>query len=453
MLLCFTSIFATISCESYLAIDPPNDRLETGSVFSDSTSASLAIIGIYSDMMYSNLGFVASQGRLTGLCADELDYSGSSDPIIQFRDNNIQVDNSELNSLWGNLYKHIYQSNSAIEGIAASSGISVSAKETLTGEAKFIRAFLLFHAVNYWGDIPLTINTDYRVNESMPRTETSQVYALIVSDLEFAMGALKADDHAGARTRPHKWTAASLLARVYLYQQQWEKAAELATEIIESGKFLPLPTLDEVFKKESRETIWQLFPATSLTANTPGYYYIPSSLTNATIPTYPLPQNLYGSFGSTDERKNRWIGVKDAGPYLFSHKYKERSAPVAERTEYTVIFRVSEQFLIRAEARLHLSDLLGAVSDLNTIRARATANPLSSNLSYEEVFLAIENERRLELFNDWGGHRWFDLKRTGRADSILGPLKGNSWQSTDKFWPIPLNQLLTNQNLTQNPGY
>jgi len=64
----------------------------------------------------------------------------------------------------------------------------------------------------------------------------------------------------------------------------------------------------------------------------------------------------------------------------------------------------------------------------------------------------IEQERRIELLGEWG-HRWFDLKRTGRADVVLSGLKPN-WNSEDVLLPIPESEILSNANLLpQNPGY
>ena len=74
------------------------------------------------------------------------------------------------------------------------------------------------------------------------------------------------------------------------------------------------------------------------------------------------------------------------------------------------------------------------------------------NIGQQNLLLAIELERRLELFTEWG-HRWFDLKRTGRAGTVLSVIK-EDWESTDLLLPIPQNEMELNQNLVpQNPGY
>jgi hypothetical protein len=163
---------------------------------------------------------------------------------------------------------------------------------------------------------------------------------------------------------------------------------------------------------------------------------------------------LLNGFESGDERKNAWIKSTTINgiTYNFPYKYKVRTtAAGAPKAEYNMVLRLGEQYLIRAEARARQGNIPGAQSDLNAIRARAGLlnTPAGDKAS---LLLAIENERRVELFSEWG-HRWFDLKRTGRANSILVVEKSPNWQSTDALYPIPQNEIATNPLLTQNAGY
>jgi hypothetical protein len=116
-----------------------------------------------------------------------------------------------------------------------------------------------------------------------------------------------------------------------------------------------------------------------------------------------------------------------------------------------MVLRLAEQYLIRAEARAQQNNLAGAKDDVDAVRLRAGLPVLPDNLNRDEMLLAIEQERRIELFSEWG-HRWFDLKRTGRALAVLSPLKAGI-TATDLLYPIPLDALKTNPNLVQNPGY
>jgi hypothetical protein len=68
------------------------------------------------------------------------------------------------------------------------------------------------------------------------------------------------------------------------------------------------------------------------------------------------------------------------------------------------------------------------------------------------MLLAIEQERKVELFGEWG-HRWFDLKRTNRAATVIGGQKPATWKNTAVLYPIPDAQRLINTSLTQNDGY
>src|SRR5207245_162544 len=102
------------------------------------------------------------------------------------------------------------------------------------------------------------------------------------------------------------------------------------------------------------------------------------------------------------------------------------------RTEYYMMLRLAEQYLIRAEARAQQNNLAGSILDLNVIRTRAGLQNLSASLTQAQVLRAVEQERRIELFAELG-HRWLDLKRTGQATAILAPIKPN-WNSNAQLY-------------------
>jgi hypothetical protein len=139
--------------------------------------------------------------------------------------------------------------------------------------------------------------------------------------------------------------------------------------------------------------------------------------------------------------------------YFFPYKY--RSATLnSQVTEYFMVLRLAEQYLIRAEARAQLNDIGGAQTDLNTIRTRAGL-PGTNATNIASLLAAIMQERRIELFSELG-HRWYDLKRTNSLNSVMAiatPLKGGTWEITDELYPLPLLEIERNINLTQNFGY
>lgn len=180
----------------------------------------------------------------------------------------------------------------------------------------------------------------------------------------------------------------------------------------------------------------------------PGGYY-------STYGAYALKEGLKNAFEPNDARYINWVGVKtiNSDVWYYSHKYKKSGFNASSSSlpnEDFVLLRLAEQYLIRAEARAQQDNISGAQEDVNVIRTRAgLANTTAT--AKEALLEAVAQERRIELMVE-GGHRWYDLKRTGKIDQVLSPLKAD-WQSTDALFPIPLQEILNNDNLTQNPGY
>ncbi|UII24721.1 RagB/SusD family nutrient uptake outer membrane protein [Fulvivirga maritima] len=106
---------------------------------------------------------------------------------------------------------------------------------------------------------------------------------------------------------------------------------------------------------------------------------------------------------------------------------------------------MAEVYLIRAEARAQQSKIDLARDDVNAIRSRANvADVTTENVEELLVFIALERER--ELFAEFG-HRWFDLKRRGEADAVLGALEDKEWTTSDQWFPIPQSAVKSNPNL------
>ena len=165
-----------------------------------------------------------------------------------------------------------------------------------------------------------------------------------------------------------------------------------------------------------------------------------------------------GVFEMGDLRKTDWIRTNRKN-FLMSYKYRSYSStattnPDDSRKENSTVFRLAEQFLIRAEARAQQDKLDLAISDVDAIRERAGL-PLIANtnpsIGKADLLDAIMHERRVELFTEWG-HRWFDLKRTGLALTVLSPIKSGLTQN-DLLYPIPQSELIKNPFLEQNLGY
>lgn len=465
ILLC--SIIILGSCKKIIRIDPPSNSITTSQVFTSEMQARAAAAAIYSDMVnYSGFGY--SNGGMTlfaGMSADELTpfYVNPEDEYGQFYTNSVSPDNGQLYmNFWSKIYATIYKANAIIEGLNSYAGIRDSVKNELTGEAKFIRGFCYFYLLNLFGNIPLVLTTNYTETSYLQQSSSANVFEQIVEDLNDAKARLPDDftEGKGERIIPNRGAATALLARVYLYKEDFINAIEQSSELIDQPDIYTLVNVNEVFLKNNAEAIWQL--QQDNTALNPGFNstyegfrFIPFSMSDN--PLAIIPESIVQTFTVTDNRLH-WIdsGMYNGVKYYFPYKYKSgpaQSAPYEYITEYYMVLRLAEQYLIRAEARAQLNNLPEAISDLNIIRHRAGLSEYSGpNDNKDSVMAAIMHERQIEFFAEWG-HRWLDLKRWGKADLILAPIKGTNWQTTDQLYPIPRLELQTDPNLIQNNGY
>jgi len=445
------TLFIHCSCKKFLDIDAPKNSATSSQVFDNDETATSAIIGIYTRMS----GFGAFSGNqnslsvLNGLSSDELiSYSPSLDVFYK---NDIPTNQFAIDFyLWSQAYAFIYTSNSIIEGLEKSTNISMNVRSQLKGEAKFVRAFCYFYLVNIFGDVPLNLSTDYTINEKTGRTPLKVVYEQIVRDLVDSENLLS-DSFVGAeRIRPSKWAAKALLSRVYLYSKNWQLAIEKASDVIgKSELFELLENLDQVFLKNSKEAIWQLMPAVGNNTQEGSLFILNN------VPTrVSLSPDLASALSAADKRKINWIGeyTFNNNKYYYPYKYKIRQTTNGVVNEYSMVLRLAELFLIRAECNAKLSKPIESLRDINIIRKRAGFNVPLTNLNSEECLKEVSNQRRFELFTEWG-HRWLDLKRTDMATFVLAPLKPTTWVNTDTLYPIPDSEVNRNRNVTQNLGY
>lgn len=433
-----------------IEVDAPKNQLVTTTVFRDSADATAAVVGMYTSIMQFSTTINFASGAITiysGLASDELQTTSTNTAILNFYTNTISPENSLNNELWRYAYEIIYQANACVEGLSASENLKSSVKKQLLGEAKFIRAFFFFNLVNLYGDIPLTTTIDYKINAMMPRSNLNEVYQQIINDLKDAEANLSAGYVTAGKNRPNKFTANALLARVYLYRKQWSEAETEATKIINAGSYALETDLNNVFVKSSRESIWQMPPLQAPLGLAECRQFIP--LGSAT-PVYPITESLWNAFANNDLRKQQWLSLRVVNGinYHVPFKYKLRTSATAD--EHYVIFRLAEQYLIRAEAKAQQNDLTAALNDLNAVKARSGLTN-ASTISKDALLALIASERQLELFCEWG-HRWYDLKRTGAVSSVLSVVKP-SWQDSDALFPVPFNETQLNPFLTQNPGY
>ncbi len=441
------------SCKKLITIpsNPPSSVTQQQQ-FADSATAITAVAGVYAYNIGN--GFAYTSGQLTtacGLSADELSYTYTDD-VLQFYSYNLTPLNNGIIGLWGYPYQGIYQVNSVLDGITGNANLSAAFQQQITGEMKVVRALYYFNMVNLFGGVPLVTSISYKETQRIPRSSAADIYNQVITDLTDARGKLTASYPSAGRARPNLYTAIALLAKVNLYQNKWQNAYNEADSVIKSGLYdLANTPLAGVFLNGSQEAIWQIPGNQGYIGVSDAQHFIPNS--PSTIPNYILTNPLLTAFEAGDKRLQNWVGTTTVNgiTMYYPYKYKNVSA-TSTPTEDQMILRLAEMYLIRAEAAAHLNHLTEALADVNIIRARAgltasTADPASQTA----VLNAVMHERQVEFFCEWA-NRWYDLKRTGTAQAVLGAVK-TGFSANAALYPIPQAQIQLDNLLIQNPGY
>ena len=439
------------ACKKLIEIpgNPPTE-ISGKQQFADSATVMTAMAGVYS-YTSSGVGFTYNDAYLTlatGLSSDELSSTNVSDAAFQeFYGYGLTANNTNVATLWSAPYTGVYPVNAILEGIAGNPAISETLRTELTGELKVVRALYYFNLVNLFNAVPLVTSSDYAANTRIPRTSADSIYAQVLKDLTEAEQALTADYPSPGRARPNLYAAKFLEAKMHLYRQEWQAAYDAAGVVIGSGVYSLETDLNNVFLDGSNEAVWQL-PATGLYGSvSEAIRFVPYS---GSVPTYLVTPSLLGAFETGDQRLQNWIGTSVSGgqTYYFPYKYKHPS-PDGNNEDY-MVFRLGELYLIRAEAAAQLGNTAGALSDLDQVRNRAGLSG-STAAAQGDILAAIRHERQVELFTEWG-NRWYDLKRTATAGTVLKAEK-MGWKDTDTLYPVPNSQRQLDNLLTQNPGY
>jgi hypothetical protein len=461
-------LFATIAlsqlltgCEKYL----DNTALPAGTIagkdaYVSDNSVSAIVTG---SMMSLNNNGPAGFSEFTSIYGDELRTVPGvvNNGLLMAEANNL--DPSTVN-YWTPTYNKIYALNLAIENIKATPAKLYFFNQWM-GECYFLRAFDYYFLSALYGDVALALTSDYKTNSLLARAPQSEVNKQIITDLLTAKDMLSADYKSGYgtttqdRARPNRGAAEALLAKIYLANNEWSNAGAMADSVINDNTHYKLVAPAGVFLTNSQETIWSLATNNDVATSEFAIYNnsMPALVTVDPYKTYNLQvqmtDTLLHSFEPNDARYTNWVrsttytGTTPAQTFYYPNKYK--SALSGERS---MIMRLADILLVRAEARAHLNNITGAQADINAIRTRAGLPNTTAN-NTTDLLAAIVQERKVELFTEMG-NRFFDLRRWGQLDAVMLAQKGSSvWSGYKQFWPIPLTELTYDTNLKQTSGY
>jgi len=440
------------SCESFTEVEVPQSQLTGPAVFQDENTATAALVNIYARIREEGMitGTAFGLSHLMGNYSDELTFYGSNALFQSFNDHTVVPSNSFVAALWNASYGQLYDCNAIIEGLQNTNAIPEENRNKLIGEALFLRAYIHFYLTQCFGEIPYITTTNYLQNATVTKNNLTTINENLIDDLENAELLLPANYPTNERVRVNKSVAKAMLARLHLYLGNWQQAETYASEVINNGIYSWETNIANVFLRENPGIIWALHPGIAGLNTRDARTFVFS----AGPPIKPaLSENIMNAFEPNDTRRTNWTRtITNASGQSWFHAFKyKRTLNTGTSQEYTILFRLAEMHLIRAEARAEQLNTIEALVDLNKVRNRAgLAN--STATTKQEILNAIIQERKVELFTEQG-HRWFDLKRTGNAQNVLSPIKPN-WQNTHLVLPLPEAELILNPNLLpQNAGY
>ena len=410
----------------------PETQLDEAIVFDDVSGAEAAINGAYNRTQGPMDDFVV----FSSLAADFSQHTGSFPSWTEIDTHNIPTNNVEASQQYIGWYALVDQANILIESVQGTPGLDDTRANAIQGEAYALRAFAYHNLVRWFGGVPLVLASDVDLeNTDIARSSKDEVYDQIIADLRQAEGLVSASRSVGFVDRD---VVRALLARVLLYDEQYDEAGVIAAEI--AAKY-PLVTLEALYQSlNSTESIWEL-QYTVDDGNSMAFFAFPSAA-GGRFEYGPTPQAV-AAYETGDGRIP--VNFVTVGGGTRIGKYFR----INNGDDHHFILRGAEMILIQAEVAARANQPAQAVALVNQIRARAGAVAVdpttitSGNVALDLVLA----ERAREL--SYEGHRWHDLVRTGRAVNTLATLSDENFTR----WPIPQRELDINSLLVQNAGY
>lgn len=372
------------------------------------------------------------------LAADNLEWKGTTQDYGAVNNNSITPDMALVEGIWASIYSTINSVNNALYYLPNVSNLTDEAYNNFEGELRFIRALCYFDLVRLFGGVPIRELPALEAGETLnvPRSSTADVYTFVSDELELAAGLI-------TNTMPGRATEAAakaLLARVYLYMEDYDNAWLNANDVIENYSFILEDNYSDMFSLEySSESIFEI-DFNDQDGNRLAQYFAPTSLGGRY--EFAPTEDVISEYQANDERKDASLS---STPSVI--KYTD----IQQGADNVIVLRLPEMYLIRAEAEANKTTPVidNIISDIDAVRNRASLAGTSANTLValkEEILL----QRRLEFAFE--GHRWFDLIRAGVAVDVLP----NVTSTNQLLYPIPQSEILSNGAIDptdQNAGY
>jgi hypothetical protein len=442
-------LLAAVGCDKVLQTEPTTSLPGEEQII-DAATARASLNGAYSALQSASY-YGLDLEMMGDLAADNATWSGTFQFLDNIGTNTIKADNAETTALWGQIYRQITRVNVIIDQVPTIASITPAVRDSIIGQAYFMRALDDHNLVKYWGGVPMPLVPAVSPSDASAYTRASvaEVYAQILADLDKAQTLVVSSTN----TRTVTPTAIrAIRARVLFYKASStgnttatsDYAAALAeAEAVLAGRDAltePYANLFAATGANTTEDIFRIIYLGSVETNSLGNYYLQAGRHELT-PT----ANLEAAYPANDLRKAWNIGPSGAATRpLDGRKFRSRPG-----TEHVHVIRLAEVMLIKAEILARQNTLPAAITEYNKVRARAglAAHVLGVDVTTQaDVISAIERERRLELAFE--GDRWPDLVRLGRAAAVKSLAKPGF-----VLFPIPARDMSTTPGLVQNADY
>lgn len=494
ILWCLLAGLLFTACDDYLDEDP-RDLVSPTNFFNTPAEFELAVTGLYNiykgnslhgkiglDRYYENGADIIGPNRVFGQVEPTQAYTLSESNISAIS----QGGGAPLT--WQNLYAIILNANTILEQLEQNTTISREQKDGFAAETLFLRAYAYYHLTNLWGDVPYYPN-NLPISEiqMLVRTNKTQIRDEILQDLQQAQDGLSDSYGADGLGRAGKWTAATLMVKIYLVQQKWQQARDKALEIINNSNHQLLDDYAAVFDPNNEfnaENIWEINFVKDINQDDWVDHFTPRIRDEPKDPTQrgalsaalaernegftgyglaiPIPDYV-NDFPLDDLRRSsnvvtEYLGFELNFPYMPKMwNVDQINSPRGNHGDNKIIFRLADVYLMAAEAENELSGPDNAYQYINRVRERAYEpdQPLSG-LTQESFRQAIYDERRWELGGE--GHRRMDLIRWGILQDVVRNTEYRIWNPADNIQqrhillPIPPEEFNLNPELlTSDP--
>jgi tetratricopeptide (TPR) repeat protein len=462
------------SCNDFLTLQPEYQINEV-SFYKNAQDFETALTGTYAGLQSLHDAAIVYLGDLSTDNA-EIRWTSPTVAETELDEMNPTPANGFLNTVWTTCFATIARSNNILSRLDAVN-LTDAQKKQFRGESLFLRAYSYFYLVRLFGNVPIVEVAFRSPNEimafDMTRKPASEVYNLIISDLIEAASVLNGVTVA-SKSQASVGAAKTLLGKVYLTTKQYEQAKKVLKEVIDQKTYTLQPDYRKLFTNGNDELPESIFEIKYLSGNVGEGNSFSSIFTPARFDMAIFPGNMQGSgrvlptvqmvnaYQPGDLRKAASVG--DSVRLVTGRYEKERyglkfvdftTGIVGDGGVNFISLRYADVLLMYAEALNETGNTHEALTYLNMVRTRAGLQP-RSGLSKAEMTLALEEEKRVEFFLE--GHRWFDLVRTGRLQTVMNKyFQDNGLKFTvadhEVLMPIPLREIDINPNLGQNPGY